>query len=177
MINVTTATTAQLIAFFNEHSETQVKKFQDRKTAERRVSRIIELLEAEATKGLMLGLGNETDDLADALSDEAKAELDAKPDDFGRMVSDLQKAPVAPVKTKKARKAKVVKGSDSKVHADAKVYMATAVADGKMSSMEIFRGAMASYPMTRVQIRHTAAAAGMHPLSARNAYDRIHGVK
>ena len=162
MINVTTATTAQLIAFFNEHSEVQVKKFQDRKTAERRVSRIIELLEASASTGA-----------TDAEIDESN-----KPDDFGRMVSDLQKdQPVAPVKTKKARKAKEPKVASSKVHEDAKVYMATAMADGKMSSMEIFRGAMANYPMTRIQIRHTAAAAGMHPLSARNAYDRIMGVK
>ena len=175
MINVTTATTAELIAFFNEHSETQVKKFQDRKTAERRVSRIVELLmEAAAKTGASEVLADEI-----GSEDPTQDEIDEsnKPDDFGRMISDLQKAPVAPVKTKKARKAKVVKGSDSKVHEDAKVYMVTALADGKMSAMEIFRGAMASYPMTRVQIRHTAAAAGMHPLSARNAYDRIMGVK
>lgn len=175
MINVTTATTAQLIAFFNEHSEVQVKKFQDRKTAERRVSRIIELLEASASTGASEVLADEigSEDPTDAEIDESN-----KPDDFGRMVSDLQKdPPVAPVKTKKARKAKEPKVASSKVHEDAKVYMATALADGKMSAMEIFRGAMASYPMTRIQMRHTAAAAGMHALSARNAYDRIMGVK
>ena len=175
MINVTTATTAELISFFNEHSETPVKKFQDRKTAERRVSRIIELLEASASTGASQVLADEigSEDPTDAKIDESN-----NPDDFGKMVTDLLKdKPVAPVKTKKARKAKEAKVAGSKVHEDAKVYMVTALADGKMSAMEIFRGAMASYPMTRVQIRHTAAAAGMHPLSARNAYDRIHGVK
>ena len=48
MINVTTATTAELLAFFNTHTGgAQVKKFADRKTAERRVNALIEEMAAE----------------------------------------------------------------------------------------------------------------------------------
>jgi hypothetical protein len=47
MINVTTATTAELLAFFNANSgATPVKKFADRKTAERRVSALIATMPA-----------------------------------------------------------------------------------------------------------------------------------
>lgn len=42
MINVTAATTAELVAFYNANSEKPVKKFQDRATAERRVAALIE---------------------------------------------------------------------------------------------------------------------------------------
>jgi len=45
MLNVTTATTAELVAFYNEHAETTVKKFADRKTAEKRVAALIATLE------------------------------------------------------------------------------------------------------------------------------------
>jgi len=41
MINVQTATTAQLVAFYNEHANKPVTKFADRKTAERRVNELI----------------------------------------------------------------------------------------------------------------------------------------
>lgn len=43
MLNVSTATTAELVAFYNEHNaDKPVKKFADRKTAERRVSALLE---------------------------------------------------------------------------------------------------------------------------------------
>lgn len=42
MLNVSTATTAELVAFYNEHNaDKPVKKFADRKTAERRVSALL----------------------------------------------------------------------------------------------------------------------------------------
>lgn len=47
MISVTEATTKQLIAFYNEHSEKPVKKFQDRATAERRVQAMIDEMTKE----------------------------------------------------------------------------------------------------------------------------------
>lgn len=47
MIDVQNATTKELVAFYNEHSESPVKKFADRKTAERRVQFLIEQLPAE----------------------------------------------------------------------------------------------------------------------------------
>jgi uncharacterized protein with von Willebrand factor type A (vWA) domain len=43
-IDIKTATTAQLIAFYNAAAESPVKKFQDRATAERRVAALIEQL-------------------------------------------------------------------------------------------------------------------------------------
>jgi hypothetical protein len=44
MLNITTATTAELVAFYNANAATAVKKFADRKTAERRVAALIESL-------------------------------------------------------------------------------------------------------------------------------------
>jgi hypothetical protein len=46
MLNITTATTAELVAFYNANAAAAVKKFADRKTAERRVSTLIESLQA-----------------------------------------------------------------------------------------------------------------------------------
>lgn len=40
-IDITTATTAELVAFYNEHADTPVKRFSDRKTAERRVAALL----------------------------------------------------------------------------------------------------------------------------------------
>ena len=48
MINVTTATIAELVAFYNSHAETPVKRFADRKTAERRVQALIDAMPAPA---------------------------------------------------------------------------------------------------------------------------------
>lgn len=50
MINVETAKTAELVAFYNAHAETPVKKFTDRKTAERRVQKLIETMEPEMSE-------------------------------------------------------------------------------------------------------------------------------
>jgi hypothetical protein len=41
MINVQTATTAELVAFYNAHANKPVNKFADRKTAERRVNELM----------------------------------------------------------------------------------------------------------------------------------------
>ena len=41
-IDVKAATTAELVAFYNAHSEKPVKKFADRKTAERRVQQLLD---------------------------------------------------------------------------------------------------------------------------------------
>jgi len=46
-INVALATSQQLLAFFNEHSATKVKRFADRKTAERRVKDLLSVLWAQ----------------------------------------------------------------------------------------------------------------------------------
>lgn len=54
-MNVTTAKTAELVAFYNEHAAKPVTKFADRKTAERRVSALLATLKpapkAEHTPG------------------------------------------------------------------------------------------------------------------------------
>lgn len=49
-INVKTAKTAELVAFYNEHAERRVTKFSDRKTAERRVQQLIDHLDHEASE-------------------------------------------------------------------------------------------------------------------------------
>lgn len=46
-IDITTATTAELVAFWNEHAEKPVKRFADRKTAERRVAALVAELAAK----------------------------------------------------------------------------------------------------------------------------------
>jgi len=48
MINVTTATTRELVDFYNEHAERPVKKFANRATAERRVQAMIDELYPKA---------------------------------------------------------------------------------------------------------------------------------
>ncbi len=60
-MNVQTATTAELVAFYNEHSEApgSIKKFADRKTAERRVSALIaKLASAEGAAELEVANDN-----------------------------------------------------------------------------------------------------------------------
>lgn len=49
-IDITTATTAELVAFWNAHAEKPVKRFADRKTAERRVAALIETLAPKVSK-------------------------------------------------------------------------------------------------------------------------------
>lgn len=50
-INVTTAKTSELVAFYNAHAAKPVTKFADRKTAERRVSELLATLKpAKAVK-------------------------------------------------------------------------------------------------------------------------------
>jgi glycerol-3-phosphate dehydrogenase len=41
MLNLTTASTAELVAFYNANAETPVKRFSDRKTAERRCAALL----------------------------------------------------------------------------------------------------------------------------------------
>jgi hypothetical protein len=56
MIDIKTATTAELVAFYNDHAEKPVAKFADRKTAERRVAALIETLPTEAPYLAELGI-------------------------------------------------------------------------------------------------------------------------
>ena len=43
-VNFSSMTTPQLVSFFNRHSTTPVKRFSDRKTAERRCAEVFESL-------------------------------------------------------------------------------------------------------------------------------------
>jgi hypothetical protein len=57
MINVKTATTAELVAFYNANAFQPVKKFADRKTAERRVQALLDAAETVDNSVLaMVGL-------------------------------------------------------------------------------------------------------------------------
>ena len=47
-INIANAKTAELVAFYNRHSGRNIKKFQDRATAEARVAALIEEVNAES---------------------------------------------------------------------------------------------------------------------------------
>lgn len=47
MIDVKTATTAELVAFYNKNAEKPVTKFADRKTAERRVATLIDIIQRQ----------------------------------------------------------------------------------------------------------------------------------
>lgn len=49
-INISTAKTAELVAFYNAHASKPVTKFADRKTAERRVSALLAQSSAKATR-------------------------------------------------------------------------------------------------------------------------------
>lgn len=49
MLNINTATTAELVAFYNKHAAHPVKKFADRKTAERRVAALMVTLPKTTT--------------------------------------------------------------------------------------------------------------------------------
>ena len=40
-MNISTASTAELVAFYNEHADRPIKKFADRETAERRVAALM----------------------------------------------------------------------------------------------------------------------------------------
>lgn len=57
MLNIKTAKTAELVAFYNEHADKPVKKFVDRATAEKRVAALIATL-APAKKATKQGAGS-----------------------------------------------------------------------------------------------------------------------
>lgn len=59
MINIATATTKELVEFYNAHSDKAVTKFADRKTAEKRVLLLIEAMPvAEEAKEPVSGCGH-----------------------------------------------------------------------------------------------------------------------
>lgn len=67
-MQVSTATTAELIAFFNANTGgAQVKKFADRKTAERRVQALVDEIASEAPAVISPGLRNPGDVFGSAM--------------------------------------------------------------------------------------------------------------
>lgn len=67
-MNVSTATTAELLAFFNANTGgNPVKKFADRKTAERRVQALVDEIASEATAVISPGLRNPGDVFGSAM--------------------------------------------------------------------------------------------------------------
>lgn len=58
MINVQTAKTAELVAFYNANAEKAVKKFADRATAEKRVAELLKTLKPAKTAKKEAGVGN-----------------------------------------------------------------------------------------------------------------------
>lgn len=50
IMNVQTATTVELVAFYNAHTEAQIKKFRDRATAEKKVQAILDAQTVEPTQ-------------------------------------------------------------------------------------------------------------------------------
>lgn len=67
-MNVSTATTAELLAFFNANTGgNPVKKFADRKTAERRVQALVDEIASEATAVTSPGLRNPGDVFASSM--------------------------------------------------------------------------------------------------------------
>jgi hypothetical protein len=194
MINVTTATTAELIAFFNEHSATPVKKFTDRKTAERRTAAILALLEADEAKthGASSVLADEvgSEEPTQAEIDESNASVDPVTSAIVKaLLADVPEKTLTPRKLSK-RKTPVVETQPPshdhiskvldtpkgpKVHSAALVFFKTL---DLTHSVEACRQVLAKFPdITRIELKHTAAESGINPLTARNAFDRIRGTK
>lgn len=165
MINVTTATTTELVSFFNEHSATPVKKFQDRATAERRVTAIIKLLEegfSQKPADDELAANASQHGASSVLADELGSEDPANDE-----VNESNQEPIVDPMPVKAP-------DPAKVH-EAALRLFSILTEDKAA--EAFRKVLNKFPeITRVQFKHTASAAGHKPLTARNAFDRIRGV-
>ena len=160
MVNVTTATTAELVAFHNATSATPVKKFQDRKTAEARVTKIVQQLELDNAAKLM------------ALP---KVTIKDVP-----VVTPMKLTRVDPPSVKVIAKVvteKVVKDpSPAAIHQEARSYLKT-LSDSTPVMLRI-RLVLDKFPeLTRIELKHTAASVGINPLTARNHFDKIRGTK
>lgn len=146
-------TTAQLVAEYNAAAEylglPSVKKFQDRKTAERRHADI--LAKAEALQA-------QTESAAPATGDEEVP---------------------APKEKSKARRAKKVHAPKAPVESEDKVIpllvaflKAGTVKEQKPATT--LRAALDTFSSaTRIQFKHSAIAAGFNGLSARNLFDKV----
>lgn len=150
MINVTTATTAELVAFHNANSATPVKKFQDRKTAEARVTKIVQQLEASKPVA--------PDELAKIHASVARPKLTPE-----------EKAKLATIKLVEPKK-------DPTINPDAQAYLKT-LSDSTPVMLRI-RLVLDKFPgLTRIELKHTAASVGINPLTARNHFDKVRGTK
>lgn len=149
-MNVTTATTAELIAFYNQHAPTPVKKFQDRKTAEARVTKQLQFLA-------------DTQNLADET--EQVTEAKQPTDDFAR-VTEAEHA---------EHRGETLPFDVKKIHLPAQEFLQNL---GDTKKIEAVRLVLAKFPeLTRIQLKHTAASVGINKLTARNGYDTVMGVK
>jgi hypothetical protein len=153
MINVTTAATAELIAFYNEHAAVPVKKFQDRKTAEARVTKVVQQL--EAAKPAI------PDELAKIHASVARPKLTPE-----------EKAKLATIKLVETQK----EPSPAAIHLEAQSYLKT-LSDSTPVMLRI-RLVLDKFPgLTRIELKHTAASVGINPLTARNHFDKVRGTK
>ena len=164
MINVTTATTAELVAFHNANSATPVKKFQDRKTAEARVTKIVQQLELDNAAKLMALPKVTIKDVPESLTKKQAVSLGKKP------------AVTEPSDRLALVKATVKEPSPAAIHLEAQAYLKT-LSDSTPVMLRI-RLVLDKFPgMTRIELKHTAASVGINPLTARNHFDKVRGTK
>lgn len=152
---MTTLTTAQLVAEYNAAAEYLgipfVKKFQDRKTAERRHAEVIARAEA---------LQAQTEPAAPATGNEEVPAPTAKEKSKARRAKKVH-APKAPGVTEEKTLPLLVAFLQAGALKDQKP------ATTLRAALETFSSA------TRIQFKHSAIAAGFNGLTARNLFDRI----
>lgn len=175
---VASATTADLIAFYNAHSTTPVKKFTDRKTAERRVTALIEQMPAPA-KAAKVPEGHKAIDLAMAAVHAKPAKKDETTPEQRAAFLAIHGPNLDGKPAKKAKKVNPEPVKPSKVNPKLLDFLNELTAkEDAPSATAIIRQALETYPdTTRIEIRNTAKAAGINPLTARNTFDRVRSAK